>query len=547
MRTVTTMKRLTLILSLLLGSGFWALLSAAERPNIVLLFADDLGRYASAYAHPDRPSVNDIVSTPTFDRIAKEGVLAFNALVSAPSCSPSRAALISGRHFFRNGSHSQLHTPWHGDRASDPWNEVRGFALILQDAGYHIGWSHKMHIAEDRMGGKQNNFRPAGGKVNQFSQNVSKVIGTVDGASETGAIQKGKQKLYAECRDNFKAFLGKRKPNQPFYYSFHPTNPHRKWTKGSGKKLWGLDPDDLKEIMPPFLPDVHEVREDLADYLGEGMAFDRCCKEIIAELEKVGELDNTLLVISGDHGAPGFPRGKTNCYDFGARVLFAARWPGKIMARQVVTRPISLIDLAPTFLAAAGLEPEKGTNGQNLLPAFAKGDHKLLRGWALIGRETHVNTARGGLPYPTRALRTEDYLIIVNFEPDRAPMGEPLKLADPKPPTYEQIENNTRLTYGDVDAGPTKAWMIKHRADPGVQKLWDLGFGPRPREEFYDLTGDPHQVNNLSTNPAYDDIREALREMLMKELRANKDPRLEGDTFDKEPYNKRTKKGQTTR
>ena len=129
------------------------------------------------------------------------------------------------------------------------------------------------------------------------------------------------------------------------------------------------------------------------------------------------------------------------------------------------TRPISLIDLAPTFLAAAGLEPEKGTNGQNLLPAFAKGDHKLLRGWALIGRETHVNTARGGLPYPTRALRTEDYLIIVNFEPDRAPMGEPLKLADPKPPTYEQIENNTRLTYGDVDAGPTKAWMIKHRAE----------------------------------------------------------------------------------
>ncbi|MEC9055388.1 MAG: sulfatase-like hydrolase/transferase, partial [Verrucomicrobiota bacterium] len=97
-----------------------------SRPNIVLLFADDLGRYASAYSHPELPSVNDIVSTPTFDRIAKDGVLGWNVFVSAPSCSPSRAALISGRHFFRNGSHSQLHTPWHGDRSQDPWNEVQG-------------------------------------------------------------------------------------------------------------------------------------------------------------------------------------------------------------------------------------------------------------------------------------------------------------------------------------------------------------------------------------------------------------------------------------
>ena len=539
------MKRLALFL---LACCSPLLAAPAKQPNIVLLFADDLGRYASAYSQPGIPSVNDIVSTPTFDRIAGEGVLAFNAFVSAPSCSPSRAALISGRHFFRNGSHSQLHTPWHGDRAADPWNEVKGFALMLQNAGYHIGWSHKMHISEDRMGGKQNNFRKAGGKVNQFSQAVSKVIGSAaKGSGQTEEIKRAKAKLYQECRDNFKQFLGKRKAGQPFYYSFHPTNPHRKWTKGSGKTLWGLDPDKLKEIMPPFLPDVHEVREDLADYLGEGMAFDRSCKEIIAELEKIGELDNTLLVISGDHGAPGFPRGKTNCYDFGARVLFAARWPGKIMPKQVVTRPISLVDLAPTFLAAAGLEPENGMNGQNLLPAFAKGDHKSLRGWALIGRETHVNTARGGLPYSTRALRTEDYLVIVNFTPDRMPMGEPLKLADPNPPSYEQIANNTRLTYGDVDAGPTKAWMIQHRDDPKVKKLWDLGFGPRPREEFYDLIGDPHQINNLATNPAYDAIRDALRELLMKQLRENKDPRLEGDTFDKEPYNKKTKTGQTSR
>jgi len=82
---------------------------ADKKPNILMLFADDLGRYASAYASKNQPSANDIISTPTFDRIASEGVLATNAFVSAPSCSPCRASLISGRHFFTNGSCSQLH------------------------------------------------------------------------------------------------------------------------------------------------------------------------------------------------------------------------------------------------------------------------------------------------------------------------------------------------------------------------------------------------------------------------------------------------------
>ena len=137
--------------------------------------------------------------------------------------------------------------------------------------------------------------------------------------------------------------------------------------------------------------------------------------------------------------------------------------------------------------------------------------------------------------------------MIVNFTPERAPMGEPLKLNDPQPPTYKQIENSTRLTYGDVDAGPTKAWMVKHRDDPRYKRHWELGFGPRPREEFYDLNSDPHQINNLAANKAYDAIRDALRGLLMDELRRNKDPRLEGDTFDKPPYNKKTKPGQTKR
>ena len=177
------------------------------------------------------------------------------------------------------------------------------------------------------------------------------------------------------------------------------------WTRGSGKNLWGLNPEKLKGKMPPFLPDVPVVREDLADYLGEAMAFDECCRILLEELKATGEYDNTLIVISGDHGAPGFPRGKTNCYDFGARVLFAARWPGHIQPAQILKKPISLIDLAPTFLAAAGLEKADTMHGENLLPALDSGDHSGLRSWALIGREVHVETARDRqLPYSIRSI-----------------------------------------------------------------------------------------------------------------------------------------------
>jgi N-sulfoglucosamine sulfohydrolase len=496
-----------------------------KRPNILVLFADDLGRYASAYSSKEQASVNDIISTPTFDRIASEGVLATNAFVSAPSCSPCRAALISGRHFFTNGSCSQLHHRWHGPEETDPWLKITGYAEILKGAGYHIGLTHKDHVRGERFGPQ---FSKAGRKVNTFSQNVSK-------AKDAGAA---KEELYQECRKNFQQFLAQRKDGQPFLYHFHPTNPHRAWTAGSGKKLWGLDPDNLQGKMPPFLPDVPVVREDLADYLGEAMAFDECCRVLLEELKATGEYDNTLIVISGDHGAPGFPRGKTNCYDFGARVLFAARWPEHIKSAQTITTPISLIDLAPTFLAAAGLEKADSMHGENLLPALKSGDQSGLRSWALIGRETHVESARAlQLPYSMRSIRTAGHLYIINFTPEREPMGDLLKLAtEPASLNFEILAKNTRLTYADVDAGPTKAFMILNRDKPEFKTQWELGFGARPAEELYELKSDPHQIKNLAQDPAHQKTREVLRAQLMAELKKHNDPRLDGNQFDFPPY-----------
>lgn len=498
---------------------------ADDRPNILLLFADDLGRYASAYSSSNTPSPNDIIATPVFDRIAKEGALFQNAFVSVPSCTPSRASLVTGRHFFRNGSHSQLHFPWQKG-TPDPFEKIKGMPLTLQDGGYHIGLSLKLHM-RDSIFGKENIYSKAGQGINQYSQALTS-------AEDKKAT---KDKIFEQVRQNFRDFLAKRAKGQPFFYSFNPTNTHRLWTKGSGKNLWNLNPDHLKGKMPPVLPDVPEIREDMADYLGEVMAFDAACGVLIEMVEEMEELDNTIVVISGDHGIPGFPRGKCNVHDFGSAVPLAIRWPKKIGVRNVQV-PVSLIDLAPTFLAAAGLTSLDDPNGQNLLPALApEGDDTKLRGWALIGRERHAGRARDGhLAYPVRALRTPEFLYVKNFKPDRWPMGDPYKVTDTSEPSSDVLEKDTYAAFPDMDMSPTKAWLVSHRKDAGIETFIDFAWGKRPGEELYDLTKDPHQIKNLATDPSYTVTLTKLRTQLLKELTDNNDPRLDHDAFDRSPY-----------
>ncbi|MEP4077005.1 sulfatase [Haloferula sp.] len=516
--------RLSLCLALAL---LHSIAHGETRPNILLLFADDLGRYASAYADERHPSPNDMVSTPVFDRVAHEGALFENAFVSVPSCTPSRTSLNTGRHFFRNSSHSQLHHPWK-EGVEDPFEKVRGMPLTLQDAGYHIGLTYKLHMRPSIFGGKQNIYNKSGARLNSYSQTLSKA----KNPAETKAA------ILNEVRGNFRSFLAKRKPGQPFFYSFNPTNTHRKWTRGSGKALWGLDPNELKGKLPPFMPDNEVIREDFADYLGEGMAFDAACGAILEELEKTGELDNTLVCISGDHGAPGFPMGKCNVHDFGSRVLLAMRWPKHIVPQHEVTVPVSLIDLAPTFLAAAGIPSRDDPDGENLLPALAEeGEDTQLRGWALIGREVHVGEARKGrLPYPTRAIRTAEFLYVINYKPERWPMGDPLEISDDKAPDFDTLANDTRIGFADIDASPTKAWIVEHRNDEEMTHFADFAWGKRPAEELYDLRKDRFQVDNVANDPEYRETKSRLRKQLVKELESKKDPRLEGDAFDRPPY-----------
>jgi arylsulfatase A-like enzyme len=169
---------------------------------------------------------------------------------------------------------------------------------------------------------------------------------------------------------------------------------------GAAKALWDLAPDDLQGHLPDFLPDVHDVREDVADYLGECLAVDAGLGVILARLEAIGELDNTLVVVSGDHGIPGFPRAKCNLYDIGCEVALAARWAGRIPAGRAVDDAVNLMDLAPTFLEAAAVDIPDSMTGRSLLPVLESAESGLVdeqRTFVVLGRERHEKMGLGNI------------------------------------------------------------------------------------------------------------------------------------------------------
>ncbi len=524
------MRLLTHVVLAVLTTRLAAAESTAPRWNILFVFADDWGRYASAYAGIDgAPSINDAIKTPNVDRIAREGVAFRRAFVNAPSCTPCRSSLLSGRYFFNTGRAAILQ--------GAVWDEkIPSFPLLLRDAGYHIGKSYKVWSpgtpADAPFGGQQHAYEKAGRASNNFSEEVTARV--ANGKSVAAA----REELLAEVRGNFDAFLADRKSGQPWHYFFGTTTTHRKWIKGSGKKLWGIEPDALKGKMPAFLPDVPEVREDVADYLGECQAVDAYVGALRARLEAAGELDRTLIVLSGDHGMPGVPSGKCNLYDHGTAVSLVMRVPGG-KAGRVVDDFVCLPDLAPTFMEIGGAKIPAGLYGRSLLNVLRSdrsGQIEADRSWVITGRERHVEDAREGfLPYPMRALRTKDFAYIRNFAEARMPMGD-VKTAHTA--TLAALEDNTRLGLADMDASPTKAWIVAHRDDPKWKWHYEHAFGPRPAEELYDLRKDPHQVKNVAGDPAYAKTKAEMGERLMATLRAAGDPRVTGDgqTFERPPF-----------
>ena len=194
---------------------------------------------------------------------------------------------------------------------------------------------------------------------------------------------------------------------------------------------------------------------------------------------------------------------------------------------------VNLPDLAPTFLETGGVKVPDVMTARSLGPVLKSKREGLVdpkRTSVITGRERHVAIARAGqLPYPQRAICTADYSLVINFRPDRYPLGDPYRLDGDNPPSVKELTESTFVTLPDEDAGPTKAWLVTRRNDPQWKSYFDHAYGKRPREELFDLKKDPHQMNNVAADPAYAKILAKLRQRLLGELKRTGDPRLVAD------------------
>ncbi|MEW4526428.1 sulfatase [Maioricimonas sp. JC845] len=449
-----------------------------RRPNILFAIADDWGwPHAGAYGDP-------VVQTPTFDRLARDGVLFEHAYVSSPSCTPSRGAILTG----------QYH--WRLKGAANLWSvfpdAFRTYPHILEEAGYDTGVTGK-------------GWGP-------------------------GRTESPNRPLVGRRVKNFREFLASHPEDKPFCFWLGSSDPHRPYKAGTGVGR-GMDLDAIR--LPACFPDSDVVRSDVADYYFEVERFDRLVGDAVKALEEIGELDNTLILMTGDHGMP-FPRCKSNVYDSGTRVPLAACWPNRVPAGRVVTDFVSLTDLAPTFFEIAGVPIPEDVTGRSLLPILTSeqsGRIDPARDHVLVGKERHVPSQEapdmGG--YPFRAIRTDRFLFVRNFEPQRWPNGTPNHTKAAIPGTW----------YGDTDNGPTKTYMINNRdKDETHRRLYELSFGKRPAIELYDLSSDPDQLVNVADHPEFAETRRQLNQRLTDELRETGDPRIigGGESFDEYPY-----------
>jgi arylsulfatase A-like enzyme len=442
----------------------------APPPNILVVIADDWS-WPHAGAYGDRS-----VATPAFDRIAREGALFSHAFAAAPSCTPSRAALLTGRAVHQLGEGGNL---W-GFLPS----RFEVYPDALERAGYLVGHTGK--------GWGPGRFEPGGRTRNPAGPRF----------------------------DGFDEFLAKRRAGQPFAFWFGSTDPHRPYAAGSGAQA-GIAPASV--AVPPFLPDTEAVRGDIADYYAEVQRFDSQLASLIDILARRGELDQTLIVVTSDNGMP-FPRAKATLYDGGVRVPLAMRWPAQIKAGTAIDSFVSLADLGPTFLDAAGVPPHADLTGRTLRPLLG-GERANDRDRVFIERERHANVRSGDAGYPARAIRTADFLYIRNYRPDRWPAGDPELYFSVGP-------------FGDIDDGPAKQELLKRRREPRIERFFDLAMGKRPAEELYDLRKDPAQMRSVAGDRGYAQVRADLRKQLETWQRTTKDPRLteDDDRWDRYPY-----------
>ena len=494
------MLRATIHASLLLLT-FLPLASAdaeSGRPNILFAIADDWSfGHAGAYGC-------GWVKTPNFDRIAREGILFQRAFTPNAKCAPSRAIILTGRYSWQleqAGNHMALFPAKFG-----------GFMERLEAGGYFTGFTGK-------------GWGP--GFANNSEGKPRRITGR--GYQSRKAKPPARAISSNDYAANFGDFLGDVPDGKPWAFWLGTLEPHRSYEYGSGVRH-GKQLSDIDRV-PKYWPDNETIRNDMLDYAIEVEHFDTHLGRAIAALKTAGQLDNTLIVATSDHGMP-FPRVKGQAYDHSNHVPLAMRWPAGIKGTsRAVEDFVDFADLAPTFLEAAGIgEPGpimQPISGSSLVPIFAAGGSGLIeadRDHVLVGKERHDIGRPNNWGYPIRGIRTDSMLYLHNFKTDRWPAGDPI------------------TGYLNCDGSPTKTIVLNLRRAGTDPSYWNFSFGKRAQEELYDLKSDPDCVVNLASTQKYASVKNTLKTQLFKELKAQADPRMHGngDIFDSYPYSGRS-------
>lgn len=395
------------------------------------------------------------IKTPHIDKLAIEGMMFTQAFLTTSSCSPSRASIITGK-YPHNTDAEQLHWPL-------PEGHLT-FVEHLKNAGYWTALGGKYHL----------------GDAVRSHFNYIEEVGTAGFQLSADGKQNKMEGDGSGCE--FWIHLLKTRPeNQPFFLWLAAVDPHRPYDKNI------IDSPHLKEnvVVPPYLPDTEEVRGDLALYYDEISRMDAYIGELISELEKQGISNNTFILFISDNGRP-FPGDKTTLYDGGIKTPWIVKWPDKIEKGSTNHQLVSSIDIAPTFMKLAGLEALEVFEGYDFSPL-------LFDNESSIRNEIYAEDHWHDFEDYTRAIRTNKYKYIRNFYPDL-----------PNTPSADAFRSDTYKSMLDLKR--------EHKLNKAQMRCFVL---PRPEEELYDIVNDPFELVNLANNPAYQDLLQEMRGLLI--------------------------------
>jgi len=461
-----------------------------EKPNILFCIMDDASPHMGAYGY-------DWCKTPAFDEIAEQGVLFMNAYTPNAKCAPSRASIITGRNSW------QLEEA--ANHVANFPKKFKTFPEVLRENGYITAKTGK-------------GWGP--GDPGEIDGKTRLLIG--ESYDEKKVVPWAKGMSNEDYAANFEDFLNKNEGEKPWFFWFGAREPHRRYEYGSGLKHGGKALTDIDSV-PKFWPDNEIIRNDMLDYALEIEYVDSHLARMIEILKERGQLDNTIIVVTSDHGMP-FPRSKAQEYEYSNHVPLIIMWPDGIKKPdRKVQDMVSFIDFAPTFLELAGVPfeesgmyPSPGKSLTDILYAEEDGQVNPERDIVLIGKERHDYSRPKNQGFPIRGIVSNDYMYLYNYDISLWPAGNP------------------EIGYLDIDGSPTKTEILRLYRTGENDWYWKLSMGKREsNEEFFNISEDPECLNNLAAAPELSDIKQGMKARMESILIEQQDPRMlgNGDIF----------------